>query len=120
MSETTSKPPFVLNDRTYDKLKWLVLIVLPASGTLYFALAQIWGWPHAEHVLGTVIALQAFMGGILGISSQQYKNSDYRFDGTMTTTDAPNKKIVSVETNFHPDDLAQKDQVLLKVKPASQ
>ena len=62
-----------LNDRIYDILKWIAQILLPALGTLYFALAQIWGLPYGEQIVGTITAIDAFLGALLGISSIYYR-----------------------------------------------
>jgi hypothetical protein len=69
----------VLTNYVYDRLKWIAQILLPAIATLYFALAQIWGFPYAEQIVGTITAVDAFLGVILGISSAQYKedNDEY-------------------------------------------
>lgn len=107
------------SNKQYDFVKFLTVVLLPALGTLYFALAQTWDLPAGEEVLGTLMALQVFIGAVMGISTKAYKDSDARFDGVMTTTDTPKKKIISVETNLHPDELAQKDEVVLKVEPAT-
>jgi hypothetical protein len=61
----------MMNDKVYDVLKWIAMILLPALGTLYFALAQIWGLPCAEQVVGTITAFDAFLGVLLGISSSK-------------------------------------------------
>lgn len=62
---------------TYDVLKFIAQIVLPALGTLYFALAKIWGLPFGTEVVGTITAVDTFMGALLGISTSQYnKGSD--------------------------------------------
>lgn len=61
-----------MSNKLYDALKWIALILLPAVGTLYFALAGIWGFPYAEQVVGTVTAVDTFLGVIIGISSSQY------------------------------------------------
>jgi hypothetical protein len=66
----------------YDVLKNLAQIWLPAAGTLYAGLAVIWGLPAAEQVSGTVLAVDTFLGVILGISSSAYQKSGDRFDGT--------------------------------------
>ena len=58
-----------MNDKTYDILKWIAQVVLPALATLYFAIASIWGLPYAEQIVGTITAVDAFMGAILGIST---------------------------------------------------
>ena len=63
-----------MSNRVYDILKWIALIFLPAVGTLYFALASIWGLPFAEQIVGTVTAFDTFRGVILGISSMRYND----------------------------------------------
>lgn len=61
-----------MNNQTYDTLKFIAQIVLPALGTLYFALAGIWGLPYGEQIVGTITAVDAFLGAILKISSDHY------------------------------------------------
>lgn len=60
-------------DEAYDTLKRVAQYYLPAAGTFYFALASIWGLPWAEEIVGTITAIDAFLGAILGISTYQYK-----------------------------------------------
>ena len=60
------------SNKTYDILKWIAQILLPALGTLYFALAQIWHFPLAEEIVGTITAVDAFLGVLLGISTKNY------------------------------------------------
>lgn len=61
-----------MNNKTYDILKYITQYVLPALGTLYFALAAIWGLPYGEQIVGTITAIDAFLGVLLGISSTSY------------------------------------------------
>lgn len=61
-----------MSNSNYDWLKWVAQIFLPACGTLYFALAQIWGLPYAEQVVGSITAIDAFLGALLGISTHYY------------------------------------------------
>ena len=56
----------------YDILKYIAQIVLPAIATLYFALSQIWGLPYGEEIVGTITAVDAFLGALLKISTDQY------------------------------------------------
>jgi hypothetical protein len=65
-----------LNNKSYDILKWIAMYFLPALGTLYFALASIWGLPYGEQVVGTVTAIDTFLGVILGISTSQYNKEN--------------------------------------------
>lgn len=64
-----------MNSKVYDVLKWIAQILLPALGTLYFALAGIWDFPYAEAIVGTITAVDTFLGVLLGISSAQYKKN---------------------------------------------
>lgn len=61
-----------MSNKTYDILKYIAQIVLPALGTLYFALSSIWGLPYGEQIVGTITAVDAFLGALLGISSVKY------------------------------------------------
>ena len=63
---------FVFTNPTYDKLKWVAQILLPALGTLYFALASIWGLPYGEQIVGTITAVDTFLGALLSISTKNY------------------------------------------------
>ena len=65
-----------MSNRVYDILKWIAQILLPATATLYFALSQIWGFPYGEEIVGTITAVDAFLGVCLGISSVQYKEKN--------------------------------------------
>lgn len=62
----------MFSNKMYDVLKWITQYLLPALGTLYFALAGIWGLPYGEQVVGTITAVDTFLGVLLGISSAQY------------------------------------------------
>lgn len=64
-----------MTNKIYDVMKWIAIILLPAIGTLYFALAGIWGFPYGEQIVGTLSAIDAFLGVVLGISSAQYNKT---------------------------------------------
>ena len=61
-----------MSNKVYDVLKWIAMYLLPALGTLYFALSGIWGLPYGEQIVGTITAIDTFLGVILGISTVQY------------------------------------------------
>ena len=65
-----------MKENTYDLLKWVAQYLLPAVGTLYFALSGIWGFPCGQQVVGTITALDAFLGVVLGVSSVQYNKNN--------------------------------------------
>lgn len=61
-----------MSDKVYNTLKNIALIVLPATGALYFALAKIWNFPYGEEIVGSLDAIGVFLGAILKISSTVY------------------------------------------------
>lgn len=63
----------MLSDKQYDVLRYIAQIVLPALGTLYFALSSIWRLPYGEEVIGTITAIDTFLGALLGVSTAQWK-----------------------------------------------
>ena len=79
-----------MTNKTYDVLKFIAQIVLPALGTLYAALAPLWKLPYAEQIVGTIVAVDAFLGALLGLSSVQYYKKGKDVVGTLTV-DAENE-----------------------------
>lgn len=65
-----------MSNKTYDILKWIAQLLLPALATLYIALAQVWALPYPEAIPTTIIALDTFLGAILGISTNKYNKSE--------------------------------------------
>jgi len=61
-----------MSNKVYDVLKYIAQIALPAIGALYFALSQIWALPYGEEVVGTITAIDCFLGALLGISTMLY------------------------------------------------
>jgi len=110
----------VMSNRTYDALKYLAQIAMPAAGTLYFALSQIWGFPYGEEIVGTIVALNAFLGVLLGLSTSAYISSGARYDGTLDIVDQENVKQFLLNVDEDPYDLEQKDEVVFRVNRVSE
>lgn len=69
---------FKFTNKTYDILKYIAQIVLPAVATLYFALASIWGLPYGEQIVGTITAVDAFLGAVLHVSTEDYMKEELK------------------------------------------
>jgi len=111
--------PF-LSGKTYDGLKWVAQYGLPALGTLYFVLAAIWGLANSEQVIGTITALDAFLGVILGISTRSYIASGAKYDGTLVIdTSHPLKDTYSLEVSTPLEKVAIKNDIVLKIQNQS-
>lgn len=99
------------SDKTYDTLKWVAQDVLPALGTLCFAITSLWGLPFGSQIVGSITAVDAFLGFLLGLSSMKYTG-----DGVLVVnTSDKNESSYRLELNTKPEDMAGKSSVLLKV-----
>lgn len=67
-------------NKIYDVLKWLVIIVFPAVGTLYAALSTVWGWPYSEEIVTSITSVDTFLGAVLCISTATY-NKEVKDNG---------------------------------------
>lgn len=65
-----------MSNKMYDILVWIAQIVLPAMGTMYAALSGIWGFPYGEEIVGTITAVDVFLGALLKLSNAQYKKQN--------------------------------------------
>lgn len=61
-----------MGSKTYDRLKFTALVVLPGLSALYFTVAQIWGLPYAEQIVGSAAAVDTFLGLLLSKTSKDF------------------------------------------------
>lgn len=109
----------MFNKQSYDVTKFFAQILLPAIGTLYFSLAGIWGLPNAQEVVGTIVAVDAFLGLLLSLDTKAYNSGDNKYDGKIDVTEGDEGKLFSLELNTSPEDLEKKKEVIFKVDPSS-
>ena len=74
----------LFNKGVYEFLKKLVQIIMPAFASLYFGIAQIWGLPNAENVVGTTALVATFLGVCLGLSTHEYNRTETKYDGEVS------------------------------------
>lgn len=110
----------ILGNRAYDIIKWVALILLPAVGTLYFALAQIWGLDYGPQVVGSIVAFDTFLGAALQLSTKSYNKSDAKYDGVINVEhreDGTKAASLILKNYENPADVVNQKQVLFKVNP---
>ena len=73
-----------MNNKTYDILKWICLVVFPGFGALWTTLSDLWGFGYAVQVAGTLDALGVFLGALIGISGIKHANTSKK-KSTKTT-----------------------------------
>lgn len=100
-------------NKTYDRLKHVVTVVLPAAGSLYFGLSQIWNLPAGEEVVGTLSLFTVFGGVVLGISSKNYAED---VDGDFVIERRANgERLVQFQLDKEPEDVIDKDRIVFNV-----
>lgn len=66
-----------MSNKAFDALRFIAEIILPALGALYAALAHIWGWPYAEAIVGTIAAVDTFLGAlVIGLRKSYNKKEE--------------------------------------------
>lgn len=106
-----------LKNRTYNALKFLALVVLPAAGTAYFAIAGLWHIPDTSQVIGTISAVDAFLGAMLHVSSKSYSPST---NGALKIdTSDPTKETYTLDVTTPIDDIKKLEHLVLKVEPGN-
>jgi len=115
-TNTNAKSPF-LGNSLYNFLKWTTAVGLPGVNTLYFTLSGLWGWPDAEKVIGTIAAVNVFLGLVLAAGTVSYNKSDSKYIGALNvSTDEDGTASHSLEFNAPLDVLSQQKDLTLKVQ----
>lgn len=114
-SHAKSKTP-LLSDSMYNVVKKSATIVLPALGALYFSLAQIWGLPNAEEVMGSIAAVNTFLGVVVQISKKSYYASGAQYVGEIQVEDRGNKKVASLVLDGDPEEVLSMSEATFKIQ----
>lgn len=101
-----------LSNNVYDKLKFLVQVLMPGLAALYVGLAQLYTWGNTDVVVGTIALLATFLGLFLSASARQYEGA-----GDLIVQTDPNDGEVYLHTNLkkHPSAFKNKKNVTLNV-----
>mgnify|MGYP003081784710 FL=1 len=98
-----------MNDKTYDILKRVALIVVPALATFVNAVGIVWGVPYTNEVTATITAFGVFLGAAIGISSKNYEPDTH---GNLIVT---KHNDVYADFTAEPSNLKDGDTIILKV-----
>lgn len=109
----------MITGRLYNVLKFCALVAFPALGTLYVALAALWGLPAAQEVAGTILAVDTFLGVVLQISSNSYNSSTAQ--GTLNIIESSEGKVFDLNLDGDPEyELEGKDRAVFKVNKTTE
>lgn len=106
-----------LSNTTYDVARWFAQIGLPAIGSLYFGLSQIWGLPAATEVVGTITLIIVFLGALMNISKKAYDTDPERYDGALVPTTDANGIVgakLALNPNLDAETMVTKNKLVFK------
>lgn len=63
-----------LNNKLYDILKWILLILTPALTLLITTLGGLYNF-DTKVINGTISAIATFLGALIGVSSSNYNKN---------------------------------------------
>lgn len=106
---------FTIPSAVYDVLKPFALVVLPALSTLYVALGAIWGLPNVKEVVGTITAIDTFLGAALGISTKNFVAGRGIYDGHVSVVRTPESTKYLLELDYDPELILTKKRIVLSV-----
>jgi hypothetical protein len=107
----------LFKNKTYDKLKFVALVLLPAAAAAYFSLAGVWDLPEADKVVGTATVVDTFLGILLGLSTSKYNNTVNAPDGELVVEQVDGEKYLGlgIAKGSSVEALASKDEIRLTV-----
>jgi len=102
----------------YNNLKWLGMIVLPALGTAYFIIGEIFDWPRLKEVLGFSMVVMIMLNALVWYAAKSWYESDERFDGHIELEeDEGGMKKVNMVVDGDPETLLMvKNEISFKVR----
>lgn len=98
-----------MNNQSYDILKRVAIIIIPALATFVNAAGMVWGIPYTNEVTATITAFGVFLGAALGISSKNYQPETH---GNLVVT---KNDYVYADFAAEPANLKDGDTIVLKV-----
>jgi hypothetical protein len=105
----------LLSNSTYNALKHIASIGLPAAAALYFALAHIWHLGDVDQVMATIAAVNTALGGLLGYSTMTYNSSEAKYAGVIEVAESDLKKVFSLNLNNVPEELEKMAEATFRV-----
>ena len=116
LAEVPIKNP-MLSDEWYTRLEWVARVLLPSLATLYLALATLWKFPYGPEVVGTIVALDTFLGVFIGLAQRSYDQSEAGYNGSITVSPGPDGTALS--GLVLDKDPAELQKLVLKVTPGA-
>lgn len=105
-----------MSNKLYDRLKFIAQIALPALGTLYVTLAALWDLPKPQEVAGTVLAVDTFLGVLLGLQAASYGKGVIQAGHMNVVSLESGGKNFSLDLDHEPEELEDATEVRFKVK----
>ena len=105
-----------LTNGTYNNLKFVALILLPALAAAYFSLAQLLDLPNVEKVVGVMTILDTLLGVVLRASTSQFHKAGGNTDGDLLVVNDEDGRYLKMAVQREKfQEIPNKDVVTLRV-----
>ena len=64
----------IMKSETFEKLRFLAEVGIPALATLVLAVSNIWNLPYGQQIGTTIVAIGTFIGALVGINFYQKRS----------------------------------------------
>ena len=117
-STAEPKRDYLFSEQFYKTLNNLALVIFPAVATMYAGLATVWGLDYAREVVGTIVAIDTFLGVLVKVGQNSYDNSDAKYDGVVGVVETDDKLSYVLNLDDDPVKLKDRSEIRLKVGPS--
>lgn len=109
-----------MSQSVYDRVRWMVEILLPATASLYYGLSMIWGLPGGDNVVGTIALITTFLGLAVGVNRRKFNAVNPAGVGAMVVkVDREGIPTVALELDKTPEELSQLQSIRFDVRRES-
>lgn len=71
------------NNKIYNVLKYLSLIVFDALGLAYEQLAEVWNLPYGTEIMRTCVIISTLIGALIGLSNARFNKLEIDTDTSL-------------------------------------
>jgi hypothetical protein len=105
------------NDKLYYRLRFISWVVIPVLSIGWYIISGLIHTSTPSPVVGVVIAIDAYLGITLQISTARYQRRYRKIAGVMRIQDGEMKTTYSLELAMDPSTIRPEDELIFKVLP---
>lgn len=102
----------MISNKTYDILKWVALVAIPAIEAFWLTVGKVWGFPYLTEIGTTIAAVGLLIAALIGVSSNNYYKAHQDAGGIEYEPYDEDEDIEDYEDDDEPDSFDDYDDEL--------